>query len=65
MPRALATCRASGIDAVPASTDVEVVWAAGGHPLDWLPDSEALDGTTRAVKELIGAQVYRWRGWLR
>jgi uncharacterized SAM-binding protein YcdF (DUF218 family) len=62
MPRALATFRAVGIDAVPAATDFEVM-PEPGHPIRWLPDAEALFDSTRALKEYLGWWVYRWRGW--
>ena len=62
MPRALATFRAAGVDAIPAATDFEVM----PRPrvlLDWLPDAEALAASTRALKEYLGLWVYRYRGW--
>jgi uncharacterized SAM-binding protein YcdF (DUF218 family) len=64
MPRALGTCRAAGLDVVPATTDVEVLDDAGNGILCWLPDSETLDATSRAWKEVLGIAVYRARGWL-
>jgi uncharacterized SAM-binding protein YcdF (DUF218 family) len=65
MPRALATFRAAGFRAVPAPTDVEVVDRAKPTPLRWLPDAEALEGGTRALKEYLGIAVYWLRGWWR
>ncbi len=62
MPRALATFRAAGIDAVPAPTDFEVL-PEPPHLLRWLPDAQALADSTRALKEYLGLWVYRWRGW--
>ncbi|CRI68012.1 conserved hypothetical protein [Thiocapsa sp. KS1] len=62
MPRALATFRAVGIDAVPAPTDFEVM-PEPAHLMRWLPDAEALSDSTRALKEYVGWWVYRWRGW--
>jgi uncharacterized SAM-binding protein YcdF (DUF218 family) len=64
MPRALATFRSAGIDAEPAPTDFEVVCREGTTVLDFLPDAEALAGTTKAIKEYIGLAYYRWRGWI-
>lgn len=62
MHRALASFRAAGIDAVPAATDFE---ATGDiDAMDWLPDAEALAGTSRALKEYLGYWVYWWRGWI-
>lgn len=65
MRRALATCRTAGLRARPAVTDFEVIERPSAGPLDWLPDAEALHGTQRALKELLGYEVYRWRGWIR
>ena len=62
MPRALATFRGAGIDAIAAPTDFEV-WPEPNHALRWLPDAQALADSTRALKEYLGLWVYRWRGW--
>lgn len=65
MPRALATFQAAGFRAVPAPTDVEVVDRVKPTSLRWLPDAEALEGGTRALKEYLGMGVYWLRGWWR
>lgn len=65
MPRALATFRAVGVDALPSPTDYKVVNKEERTILDFLPEAEALLGTTRAMKEYLGLVVYRWRGWIR
>jgi uncharacterized SAM-binding protein YcdF (DUF218 family) len=62
MPRALATFRAAGVNAVPAPTDFEVI-PEPSHLLRWLPDAGALSASTLALKEYLGLWVYRWRGW--
>ena len=62
MPRALASFRAVGVDAVPAPADFEVM-PEPAHLLRWLPDAGALYDSTRALKEYLGLWVYRWRGW--
>ena len=62
MPRALPTFRAAGVNAIPAPTDFEVR-PVPNQPLRWLPDSDALRDSTRAIKEYLGLWVYRWRGW--
>lgn len=62
MPRALAAFRAVGIEALAAPTDFEVM-PEPAHPLRWLPDAQALERSTRALKEYLGWAVYRWRGW--
>ncbi len=63
MPRALATFRKLGIDAIPAPTDFEAEPPSGYWLLRWLPDTDALDKSSRAMKEYLGMWVYRWRGW--
>lgn len=52
MRRALAEASAAGIDAIPVAADHEVrrVW----RPHRFLPDALALEGSSRAFKELIG-----------
>lgn len=56
MPRAVPLFEAQGFTVIPAATDHE----ARHHfsCVDWLPDASALDGSARAVKELVG----RWAG---
>ncbi len=63
MPRALATFRKLGIDAIPAPTDFEAEPPSGYWLLRWLPDADALDRSSRAMKEYLGMWIYRWRGW--
>lgn len=62
MRRALATFRAAGLNPIPATADFEVLPEAA-HALRWLPDSQALHDSTRAIKEYLGYWVYRLRGW--
>jgi len=64
MPRALAIFRAAGVKAVPSPTDYEVVDKQQTTIMDFLPDAEALEGTTRAMKEYLGYAVYWMRGWI-
>lgn len=63
MPRALATFRRNGVDAVPAATDFQARPVFYESPFDLLPDAEALARTTVAIKEWLGLIVYRMRGW--
>ena len=62
MPRAIASFRKSGLDVAPWPADVR-----GGYPptsvFDFLPDANALEMTTAAIKEWLGLAVYRLRGW--
>ena len=63
MPRAAAVFRKAGVDFVPAPTDFRIA-ARPFSPWRLLPDMEALDASSRAVKEYVGLVVYRLRGWL-
>jgi uncharacterized SAM-binding protein YcdF (DUF218 family) len=62
MPRALAVFRKAGLPVEPSSTDVRSVPPNEATLLDWLPDAEALNQTTQAVKEMIGLVIYRLAG---
>jgi uncharacterized SAM-binding protein YcdF (DUF218 family) len=64
MPRALATFTSAGIDAVPAATDFTVTYRDQRTPIDFLPDAAALSRTTDAIKEYIGYEYYRRKGWI-
>lgn len=69
MPRSRAIFKKQGMDVIPAPTDFLVEpnrdnTSSREKLLNILPDAEALEQTTKAVKERIGYQVYRFRGWL-
>jgi uncharacterized SAM-binding protein YcdF (DUF218 family) len=64
MPRALATFKTAGIDAVPAPTDFTVTYKNHRTVIDFLPDACALSHTTNAIKEYIGYAYYWWKGWI-
>lgn len=64
MPRALATFRAAGLQPIPSPTDFEVSALDRLGPLAWIPDPEALQGSSRAVKEVLGCFGYALRGWI-
>lgn len=63
MRRALASFEAQGLDVLPAPTDYQRLVARSVLP-GWLPGVGNLSRTTYALHEIIGYQVYRWRGWL-
>jgi uncharacterized SAM-binding protein YcdF (DUF218 family) len=63
MPRALAAFRDVGLDLTPAATDIRVQYPIYDSLIDFLPDAEGLSRTTAAIREMIGMQVYRYRGW--
>ena len=54
MPRALALFTAQGLQSVPAPTDFEANRAPSPGTQAWLPDALALDGSGRAIKEIVG-----------
>ena len=62
MPRALATFKSAGIDAIPATTDFTVTYKDQRTVIDFLPDAEALSRTTYAIKEYVGYAYYWWKG---
>ena len=68
MPRALATFKALGINAVPAPTDFRIVQPKEDEPSHWLgaviPSADALSMSTRAFHEYLGWLYYRLRGWV-
>jgi uncharacterized SAM-binding protein YcdF (DUF218 family) len=64
MPRALATFKSAGIDAVPAATDFIVTYKDRRTAIDFLPDAVALSRTTYAIKEYVGYAYYWWKGWI-
>jgi uncharacterized SAM-binding protein YcdF (DUF218 family) len=64
MRRALSTFKAVGINAIPSPTDYHVVGYKENTILDFLPNAEALVGTTLAMKEYLGMVVYKLRGWI-
>jgi uncharacterized SAM-binding protein YcdF (DUF218 family) len=65
MPRALATFRTLGINAIPSPTDYMETDRKKYEIKNFLPDIDALGKTSLAVKEYLGAIVYRWRGWIK
>jgi uncharacterized SAM-binding protein YcdF (DUF218 family) len=63
MPRALAVFRRAGLAVTPAATDIQATYPLYNSSLDLLPDAWALVTTTAAIKEWLGLNVYRYRGW--
>ncbi len=69
MPRSLAIFRRQGMSAIAAPADfivtqVEENQGILGFLLNLIPSAEALEHTTKALREYIGLMVYRLRGWL-
>ncbi len=63
MPRAAAVFRKAGVTFTPASIDSLSSSIEARSIFAFLPNSKALDSSTRAIKEWIGLLVYRLRGW--
>ena len=63
MPRALATFRQLGMDAIAAPTDFEASPPLEHGVLRWMPDSRMLERSSRGLKEYMGLFYYRLRGW--
>jgi uncharacterized SAM-binding protein YcdF (DUF218 family) len=61
MPRAFALFRAQGIDVIAAPTDIEAIPPQSALK-NWLPDTETLDRSGKAIKEYLGLAVLRFRG---
>jgi len=61
MPRALAEFESVCPEIYPASTDFEIVFGKGPILFGWLPDARALEASTRAFKEIVGAVVQKIR----
>ena len=64
MRRALACCRSAGLRCHPAPTDFNIIERDSAGILDWMPDSQALDGSSKAIREWVGYLVYAMRGWI-
>lgn len=64
MRRALATCLSAGLAVRPTPTDFWVSEAESRTALDWIPDTESLMLTHLVLRELVGFEVYRLRGWI-
>ena len=63
MPRAIAAFRKAGLQVTPASTDIHGMPVRHISVIDLLPDPGSLARTTSALREILGLQVYRFRGW--
>ncbi len=63
MRRALPLFEAEGFEVTPAPTDYQRLVGKPAVPR-WMPSAEDLVRSTYAIREYVGYQVYRWRGWL-
>jgi len=63
MKRSVAVFATLGVTVFPVSADVRVVNNPNLTLLDFLPDADALNMTTDAMREWIGQKVYQAQGW--
>ncbi len=63
MRRSMGTFRVMGLHPVPVATDFQATPNRRLRPAHFVPGSQALAGSTRAVHEYVGMGVYRVRGW--
>ena len=63
MPRAVAVFENSGVEIIPASSNVRVLRRAPISILDFVPSVDALRQSTLAIREWIAILVYRYRGY--
>jgi uncharacterized SAM-binding protein YcdF (DUF218 family) len=61
MPRALASFRKAGLSVAPWPADFRAQHPVVNSVFDFLPDVDALEMTTTAIKEWLGLAVYRLR----
>ena len=64
MPRALATFRTVGIDAIPAPSSYSIVDYSRPPILNWIPSLGNLGKMQAVIRENLGILVYRYRGWI-
>jgi uncharacterized SAM-binding protein YcdF (DUF218 family) len=64
MPRALATFRTVGIDAIPAPSSYLIVNVSKPAIFEWIPSLSNLGKMQRVIHEKLGILVYRNRGWI-
>jgi len=63
MKRSVGVFAKQGIDVFPVSADVRVIENPRLTILDFLPDADALNMTSDAIREWIGRGAYRIQGW--
>ena len=64
MPRALATFRTAGIDAIPTPSSYSIVNYSRPPILNWIPSLGNLGKMQAVIREKLGILVYRYRGWI-
>ena len=64
MPRALATFKTAGIDAIPSPSSYSIVNYSRPQILEWIPSLGNLGKMQALIREKLGILVYRHRGWI-
>ena len=64
MPRALATFKAAGIEAIPSPSSYSIVNYSHPQILEWIPSLGNLGKMQALIREKLGILVYRHRGWI-
>lgn len=64
MPRALATFKKLGIDAVPSNIAPQIVIPSTMQFNRWLPHTRSLEASRSIIKEYFGLLGYWMRGWI-
>ncbi len=64
MPRALATFRTAGLNAIPSPASYTIVGYSRPKILDWFPSMGNLGKLQAVIREKLGILVYRYRGWI-
>lgn len=64
MPRALATFKTAGIDAIPSPSSYSIVNYSHPQILEWIPSLGNLGKMQALIREKLGILVYRHRGWI-
>ncbi len=64
MPRAIATFKTLGINAVPSPSEFSTVDYSRPAILDWMPSLGNFGKIHAVIHEKIGILVYRYRGWI-
>jgi len=64
MPRAIATFKKLGIDAIPSNIAPQIVIPASAQFNRWLPHTRSLEASRSIIKEYFGLLGYWLRGWI-
>jgi uncharacterized SAM-binding protein YcdF (DUF218 family) len=63
MPRAVGAFRKAGFEVIPAPAEFHTGWAPPRAFERWVPSVNSIRESDRALHEMVGLWVYRFRGW--